>query len=122
MASARYPGKALAPLAGRPLLDVLLERMQAARGVDGVALATSVQPENDPLAALAGRRGVSVFRGDEDDVLRRHVDCAHALGAAPRGARHRRQPAHRHRDAGAAGRAAPGARAPTTPTCPATRC
>jgi spore coat polysaccharide biosynthesis protein SpsF len=81
MASARYPGKALVPLAGRPLLDVLLERLEAARGVDGVALATSVHPENDALAALAAARGLPAFRGSEDDVLRRYRDCAQALGA-----------------------------------------
>lgn len=80
MASARYPGKALVPLAGRPLLEVLLERMLAARGVDGVALATSVNPENDPLARLAERMGVAAFRGSEEDVLRRFIDCARALG------------------------------------------
>jgi spore coat polysaccharide biosynthesis protein SpsF len=82
MASSRRPGKALAPLAGRPLLAVLLERMQAARGVGGVALATSVNAENDPLAALAEGMGVRVFRGAEEDVLRRYLDCAQALGAA----------------------------------------
>jgi spore coat polysaccharide biosynthesis protein SpsF len=81
MASSRCPGKALAPLAGRPLLEVLLDRMAAVRGVDGVVLATSVKAENDPLAELAGRTGFQVFRGDEDDVLRRHVDCARAVGA-----------------------------------------
>jgi spore coat polysaccharide biosynthesis protein SpsF len=81
MASSRCPGKALAPLAGRPLLEVLLDRMAAVRGVDGVVLATSVKAENDPLAEVAGRAGFQVFRGDEDDVLRRHVDCARALGA-----------------------------------------
>ena len=43
MASSRCPGKALAPLAGRPLLEVLLDRMAAVRGVDGVVLATSVK-------------------------------------------------------------------------------
>lgn len=81
MASARCPGKALAPLAGRPLLEVLLDRMAAVRGVDGVVLATSVNPENDPLVEVARRAGFETFRGDEDDVLRRHVDCARALGA-----------------------------------------
>ncbi|HEU0105203.1 MAG TPA: glycosyltransferase family protein [Vicinamibacteria bacterium] len=81
MASSRCPGKALAPLAGRPLLEVLLDRMASVRGVDGVVLATSVEAENDPLADVAGRAGFQVFRGDEDDVLRRHVDCARALGA-----------------------------------------
>jgi spore coat polysaccharide biosynthesis protein SpsF len=81
MASARCPGKALVPLAGRPLLEVLLERMASARGPDEVVLATSTRPENDPLAERAAARGFPVFRGDEEDVLRRHVECARAMGA-----------------------------------------
>ena len=81
MASSRCPGKALAPLAGRPLLEVLLERMATVRDVDGVVLATSASADNDPLADLARRGGFDVFRGAEDDVLGRHLDCARALGA-----------------------------------------
>jgi spore coat polysaccharide biosynthesis protein SpsF len=81
MASARYPGKALVPLAGRPLLEVLLERVASCPLLDSVALATSSREENAPLAALAQRLGIPVFRGDEDDVLRRHVDCARHMGA-----------------------------------------
>jgi spore coat polysaccharide biosynthesis protein SpsF len=81
MASSRYPGKALVPLAGRPLLAVLLDRVASARGLDAVMLATSNNRENDVLAWLAADGGFGVFRGDEDDVLRRHVECAHALGA-----------------------------------------
>ena len=81
MASSRYPGKALVPLAGRPLLAVLLERVASARGLDAVVLATSNNRENDVLAWLAADGGFAVFRGDEEDVLRRHVECAHALGA-----------------------------------------
>ena len=81
MASSRYPGKALAPLAGRPLLEVLLERVASCPLLDSVALATSVREENLPLAAIAQKMGIPVFRGDEDDVLRRHVDCARHMGA-----------------------------------------
>lgn len=81
MASTRCPGKALALLAGRPLLEVLLRRMATVRGVDGLVLATSVNPENDPLEAVARGAGWEVFRGDEEDVLRRHVECARACGA-----------------------------------------
>jgi spore coat polysaccharide biosynthesis protein SpsF len=81
MASSRSPGKALADLGGRPLLEVLLERMRTVQGVSGVALATSVRPENDALAAVAARLAVPVFRGDEDDVLLRHLDCARWLEA-----------------------------------------
>ena len=81
MASSRAPGKALAPLAGRPLLEVLLARMAAARGTDGVVLATSTHPENDALVAVADRLGVPVFRGDEEDVLGRHLECARRFRA-----------------------------------------
>ena len=81
MASARYPGKALVPLAGRPLLEVLLERIASCPVLDTVALATSAREENAPLAALAQKMGIPVFRGEEDDVLRRLIDCARHLGA-----------------------------------------
>lgn len=81
MASSRYPGKALVPLAGRPLIAVLLERVASARGLDAVVLATSNHRENDVLAWVAADGGFGVFRGDEEDVLRRHVDCAHVFGA-----------------------------------------
>ena len=47
MASSRLPGKALVPLAGRPLLAVLLSRIATASGLDGCVFATSTKPEND---------------------------------------------------------------------------
>jgi len=81
MASVRCPGKALAPLAGRPLIEVLLERIASSPELDSVALATSARPENEPLVEVARRLGVPAFQGDEDDVLRRYVDCARTMGA-----------------------------------------
>lgn len=81
MASSRYPGKAMVPLAGRPLLEVLLERVASCPLLDSVALATSSREENAPLIAVAHKIGIPVFRGDEDDVLRRYVDCARHMSA-----------------------------------------
>ncbi|MBN2370701.1 MAG: acylneuraminate cytidylyltransferase [Vicinamibacteria bacterium] len=81
MASSRYPGKAVVPLAGRPLIEVLLERLASLKSVDGVALATSERPENRPLVEIAERLGCRAFIGDDVDVLRRHIDCAVFLGA-----------------------------------------
>jgi spore coat polysaccharide biosynthesis protein SpsF len=57
---------------------VLVDRLKPARGVDGVVLATSTHPENDPLVDAVD---VPVFRGDEDDVLRRYVETARHFGA-----------------------------------------
>ena len=81
MASSRYPGKALVPLAGRPLLQVLLERIASSPELDSVALATSTSPDNQPLVDIARKLGVPAFQGDDEDVLRRYVDCARSMGA-----------------------------------------
>jgi spore coat polysaccharide biosynthesis protein SpsF len=82
MASARCPGKALQDLLpGQPLLKVLLARMRTSKTVDEVALATSLNPENDAIADLGRSLGVRVFRGEEDDVLKRHVDAAREFAA-----------------------------------------
>ncbi len=82
MASARCPGKALQELLpGEPLLAVLLSRMRTSKAVDEVALATSLNPENDAIADLGRSLGVRVFRGEEEDVLKRHVDAARELQA-----------------------------------------
>jgi spore coat polysaccharide biosynthesis protein SpsF len=81
MRSSRRPGKAMAPLAGKPLLEHLLERVASLGGVERVVLATSVDPDNEVLAELAGKMGVAVYRGDEEDVLLRHVEAARRFGA-----------------------------------------
>jgi spore coat polysaccharide biosynthesis protein SpsF len=81
MASMRYPGKAMVPLAGRPLLQVLLERVAAVPVLDSLCLATSRNPENRPLVELARKLGIPAFEGDEEDVLKRHVECARAMKA-----------------------------------------
>jgi spore coat polysaccharide biosynthesis protein SpsF len=66
----------MAPLAGKPLLQHLLERMASIGGPSRVVLATSIEPENDVLAKLAEGLGVAVYRGDEDDVLGRYLEVA----------------------------------------------
>jgi spore coat polysaccharide biosynthesis protein SpsF len=82
MASSRRPGKAMVPLAGRPLIRVLLERIASVPDLDSVALATSSKPENVVLADVARALGIPAFQGDEDDVLKRTIDCALHMDAA----------------------------------------
>lgn len=81
MASTRCPGKAIVPLAGEPLLSVLLRRIASSPLLDSVCLATSVNAENLPLVELSRQLGIPAFQGDEDDVLRRYIDCAGSMGA-----------------------------------------
>lgn len=81
MTSSRLPGKILMTAAGKPLLQWHLERLKAAKRVDQVALATSLNAADDPVADLAEDLGVFVFRGSEHDVLGRFSGCAAACGA-----------------------------------------
>ena len=72
MGSTRFPGKSLTSLWGpMALLELVLTRVNRARSLDLVVLATSDQPGDDALAPVAEALGVPVFRGDEQDVLRR---------------------------------------------------
>jgi spore coat polysaccharide biosynthesis protein SpsF len=72
MGSHRLPGKTLALVAGRPVLEHCIERLQAASRMR-VVLATTTRPEDDCVAAAGERLGVSVVRGPDDDVLGRFV-------------------------------------------------
>jgi len=66
----------MAPLAGKPLLEHLLTRLQSVSALDAVVLATSTAKENEVLVELAEHLGVGVFAGDEDDVLGRYVELS----------------------------------------------
>jgi len=79
--SSRLPGKVLKPLAGRPLLERMIERLRAARTRFDLTVATTVDPLDDPIAALCARIGVRVFRGHPTDLLDRHVQAARAVQA-----------------------------------------
>ncbi|RAL20713.1 spore coat protein [Lujinxingia litoralis] len=74
MSSERLPGKVLMPLAGRPALWHIIERLKRVRALDEVIVATSDRSEDDPIASLIewlGDPKVSLFRGSRDDVLSR---------------------------------------------------
>lgn len=74
--SARLPGKVLKPILGRPMLALQLERLKRARRLDSLVVATSVEPADDPIAALGRAEGVEVARGSLDDVLDRFYRAA----------------------------------------------
>jgi spore coat polysaccharide biosynthesis protein SpsF (cytidylyltransferase family) len=80
MTSSRCPGKVLADIAGRPLLGHLLLRLRTAASLDAVAVATSDETADDPIAAYCQAEGVACHRGSLADVARRMGDAAAWLG------------------------------------------
>ncbi len=69
-------------IAGKPLLQYLLERLGCCRLVTEVWVATSDDPSDDALASLCGRLGVAVYRGPLDDVVARFLGLARKRGLA----------------------------------------
>ncbi len=80
MSSRRLPGKVLAPLAGRPPLQYLLERLERCREIDQVVVATSIEPSDDPIAEWCEQRGASVHRGPLDHVAARFGEVIERFG------------------------------------------
>lgn len=81
MSSNRFPGKMLAPFAGRPLVEAVLDRLASVVGRDRVVLATSADPTDAPLAGYAQALGYHVFRGDLANVFARFQACARSFPA-----------------------------------------
>jgi spore coat polysaccharide biosynthesis protein SpsF len=77
LGSSRLPGKSQLPLPlsaigdEQTIMGHVISRAQRAALISEVMVATTTQPLDDSLAALAGRLDVGVFRGDEQDVLGR---------------------------------------------------
>lgn len=73
MNSRRLPGKMLLDVEGSTLLQRVLDRALRCRRVDAVWVATTSEPEDDPLAALCP---VPCYRGSALDVLDRFYQAA----------------------------------------------
>lgn len=77
--SSRLPGKVLLPLAGKPLLVRMIERLRAARTPSEIVVATTRDADDDGVVELARQAAVPCFRGHPTDLLDRHVQAARAF-------------------------------------------
>jgi len=74
LSSQRLPGKVLLDVAGRPLIQRVVERVRLAERVDEVVVLTSTEPSDDPLVERLEELGIAYRRGSLQDVLSRFVD------------------------------------------------
>jgi spore coat polysaccharide biosynthesis protein SpsF len=81
MGSTRLPGKALLPIAGRPTIQRIAERLAPCREVDGIVVSTSVEGRDHAIADLAARLAVPCIRGSERDLIERLGRTANDTGA-----------------------------------------
>lgn len=76
MGSTRLPGKVLLRAAGKTFLEHLVERLAQAETLQDVVMLTSTETHDDPIADIAKRLGIRLFRGSELDVLDRYYQAA----------------------------------------------
>lgn len=79
--STRLRGKVMAELCGDTMLARVIQRLDKARSIDEVVIATTGKPDDDRIVAEASRLGVASFRGSEHDVLERYLGAARAFRA-----------------------------------------
>jgi spore coat polysaccharide biosynthesis protein SpsF len=81
MSSTRLPGKSMLPLAGKPLVYRMVERLKKCKKIDEIVIATSDQPEDQVLVDLAKELAVSCFQGNLLDVRDRYLKAAEKFQA-----------------------------------------
>jgi spore coat polysaccharide biosynthesis protein SpsF len=81
MTSTRLPGKVLMPLAGKPVLERLIERLRRSTYVDDVVVATTTNKTDDVIVELCKKLGCTYWRGSESDVLLRVLEAAQSVSA-----------------------------------------
>lgn len=75
--STRLPGKMTMPFyQDRCMLEIILEGLASRFSREEIYLATTTSPADDALVQIAEKSGVHCFRGSENDVLQRFIDCS----------------------------------------------
>ena len=74
--SHRLPNKVLRLIAGKPMIEHLIERVKRVRNIDKIYLCTSIHPDDTRLESLAKKTGISFYRGSENSVIDRMLEVA----------------------------------------------
>lgn len=73
--SIRFPGKALFKIEGRELLGHVLDRTKKIGCEFKIVVATSLQEDDDAIEKFAISENVEVFRGSQENVMFRAIEC-----------------------------------------------
>ena len=63
MGSSRLPGKTMKKILGRPMLELMIERVQDSKEIDDIVIATSSSKSDDVIQELTSKLDVNCFRG-----------------------------------------------------------
>jgi spore coat polysaccharide biosynthesis protein SpsF (cytidylyltransferase family) len=78
LSSSRLPEKGIMRILDKPMIELMVERVQASQLIDKVLIATSTHPSDDPLEELARKLGIGCYRGSLENVMNRITSAANA--------------------------------------------
>ena len=81
LTSTRLPGKVLLPILDKPLLVRMVERVQSAKLIDRIVVATSTNEDDDKIEQLCVENNLTCFRGNLTDLLDRHYQAGKKFSA-----------------------------------------
>jgi len=81
MSSTRLPNKVLKLIANKPMLQLQIERIQQAKLIDKIIVATSKQSEDDAISQLCEQLDITCYRGSLSNVLDRFYQVANKFNA-----------------------------------------
>lgn len=83
MKSERFPGKVMADLYGKPMIQWIIEKSVQLKGVDKVVLCTSWNEQDTDMVQYVWSLGIPnviTFQGHPTDLLDRHLSCIRQHG------------------------------------------
>lgn len=80
MSSRRLPGKVLLPLAGKPLLQHVINALQKIPSLAGIVVATSSEESDNSVADYCGQNSIAYFRGSLTNVAQRFLQALEQQG------------------------------------------
>lgn len=81
--SSRLPKKVLAKIENKPMIWHVINRVKKIKSVKQIALITTKNESDKILLEIAKKNNIIGFAGDENDVLKRHYQCALKINADP---------------------------------------
>jgi len=76
LASTRLPYKAVKEVAGKKILEFLIDRIKAFNANEEIFICTTKLPEDSLLDMVASQNDVNCYHGHADNLLQRHLACA----------------------------------------------
>lgn len=81
MTSTRLPGKVMMQSLGITMLERLIVRLRSVSNLDEVVVATTINPDDDPIVELCKSLCIRSFRGSELNVFERVIAASHSAEA-----------------------------------------